>query len=224
MELGEPIQLLQGSEINFISLFLQAGPVVKIVMIGLLAASIICWAIILEKSISLWWQARADHRFLRRFRADTNYLNIKSAAASLLKNVIAESAKASPHGNLRDQISSRIALELAEVARKRDAGLSILASVASTAPFVGLFGTVWGIINSFSAIADSKNTSLAIVAPGIAEALLATAIGLFAAIPAAVFYNRLNLSVSTSMQTLEGLGHEILIRVARQQALDAKSL
>ncbi len=223
MELDEPIQLLQGSEINFISLFLQAGPVVKIVMIGLLAASIICWAIILEKSIFLWWQARADQKFLRQFRAGSNYLNIKSAAASLLKNAIVESAKASPHGNLRDQISSRIALELAEVARKRDAGLSILASVASTAPFVGLFGTVWGIINSFSAIADSKNTSLAIVAPGIAEALLATAIGLFAAIPAAVFYNRLNLSVSTSMQTLEGLGHEILIRVARQQALDAKS-
>ena len=101
--------------------------------------------------------------------------------------------------------------------------LSVLATVASTAPFVGLFGTVWGIINSFAAIADSKNTSLAVVAPGIAEALLATAMGLLAAIPAAVFYNRLNLTVTGSLQTLEALGHEVLIRVARQQPLDSKS-
>lgn len=223
MELNNPIQLLKGSEINFVSLFLQAGPVVKTVMFGLLVASVFCWAIIIEKTISLWWQARADGKFLQRFRTDLNYSNVKSAAALLFRNAIAESEKASPNGNLRDQITSRIALELGDIARKREAGLSVLASVASTAPFVGLFGTVWGIINSFAAIADSKNTSLAIVAPGIAEALLATAIGLFAAIPAAVFYNRLNLSVSKSLQTLEALGHEILIRVARQQALDGKS-
>ncbi len=217
MELSEPIQLLKGSEIDFVSLFLQAGPVVKTVMLGLLIASVICWAIIVEKTFSLWWQHRADRKFLQKYRAGLINTKFKSAAAFLLANVTVEYAKASPKGSLRDQISSRIALELVEVANKREAGLSVLASVASTAPFVGLFGTVWGIINSFAAIADSKNTSLAIVAPGIAEALLATAIGLFAAIPAAVFYNRLNLSVSKSLQTLEALGHEILIRIARQQ-------
>lgn len=222
MELSDSIQFLKGSEIDFISLFLQAGPVVKTVMFGLLVASIVCWAIIVEKSLSVWWQARADRKFLHRYSADLNSSGQKSAAASLLANVNSEYAKASPQGNLRDQITSRIALELAGVASRREAGLSVLATVASTAPFVGLFGTVWGIINSFAAIADSKNTSLAVVAPGIAEALLATAIGLFAAIPAAVFYNRLNLSVNKSLQTLEALGHEILIRVARKQPLDGK--
>lgn len=222
MELNEPMQLLKGGEIDFISLFWQAGPVVKTVMIGLLVMSIICWAIIVEKSISLWWQARADRKFLHNYSADLNSLGKKSAAASFVANVNVESAKASPQSNLRDQITSRIALELSDIARKREVGLSLLATVASTAPFVGLFGTVWGIINSFAAIADSKNTSLAVVAPGIAEALLATAIGLFAAIPAAIFYNRLNLSVSRSLQTLEALGHEILIRVARKQPLDGK--
>jgi biopolymer transport protein TolQ len=212
---------MQGSEINFISLFLQAGPVVKTVMIGLMLASVICWAIILEKSISLWWSARADSKFLRGYRTGAGRARGKSAAASLLSKVIVELSKAGSHGDLREQITSRIALELADVLRRREAGLSVLASVASTAPFVGLFGTVWGIINSFAAIADSKNTSLAVVAPGIAEALLATAMGLLAAIPAAIFYNRLHLAVTKSLQTLEALGHEVLIRVARQQPLDA---
>ena len=221
MELTGPVQLMQGSEINFISLFLQAGPVVKTVMIGLMLASVICWAIILEKSISLWWSARADKKFLHRFRTGAGRMKDRSAAAALLANVITELSKAGPNGGLREQIASRIALELGDVLRRREAGLSVLASVASTAPFVGLFGTVWGIINSFAAIADSKNTSLAVVAPGIAEALLATAMGLVAAIPAAIFYNRLHLSVTKSLQTLEALGHEALIRVARQQPLDA---
>ena len=223
MELTDPVQLMQGSEINFISLFLQAGPVVKTVMIGLMLASVICWAIILEKSISLWWSARADSKFLRGYRKGAGRVQGKSAAASLLSKVITEFSKAGSHGGLREQITSRIALELGDVLRKREAGLSVLASVASTAPFVGLFGTVWGIINSFAAIADSKNTSLAVVAPGIAEALLATAMGLLAAIPAAIFYNRLHLAVTKSLQTLEALGHEVLIRVARQQPLDSKS-
>ena len=215
-----PVQLMQGSEINFISLFLQAGPVVKTVMIGLMLASVICWAIILEKSVSLWWSARADSKFLRGYRSGAGRMKGRSAAAALLANATAEFSKAGPNGGLREQITSRIALELGDVLRKREAGLSVLASVASTAPFVGLFGTVWGIINSFAAIADSKNTSLAVVAPGIAEALLATAMGLLAAIPAAIFYNRLHLAVTKSLQTLEALGHEVLIRVARQQPLD----
>lgn len=223
MEPTGPVQLAQGSEIDFISLFLQSGPVVKIVMIGLMLASIICWAIILEKTLSLWWAGRADRKFLQRFRVGIEQPNGKSAAGRLLASLLVEFSKADPNGGLRDQIASRIALELGEVSRKREAGLSVLASVASTAPFVGLFGTVWGIINSFAAIADSKNTSLAVVAPGIAEALLATAMGLLAAIPAAVFYNRLNLTVTGSLQTLEALGHEALIRVARQQPLDSKS-
>ncbi len=223
MEQTGPVQLVQGSEIDFISLFLQSGPVVKTVMIGLMLASVICWAIILEKTLSLWWAGRADRKFLQRFRAGIKQPNGKSAAGKLLANLLVEFSKADPNGGLRDQITSRIALELGDISRKREAGLSVLASVASTAPFFGLFGTVWGIINSFAAIADSKNTSLAVVAPGIAEALLATAIGLLAAIPAAVFYNRLNSTVTGSLQTLEALGHEVLIRVARQQPLDTNS-
>ena len=222
MELIDPIKSVSGSEIDFISLFLQAGPVVKTVMIGLMVASVISWAIILEKSLLLWWSSRADSRFLWAFRAGSIGRRGKSAAAALLSSVITESSKAGQGAALREQITSRITLELGDVLRKRETGLSFLASVASTAPFVGLFGTVWGIINSFAAIAGSKNTSLAVVAPGIAEALLATAMGLLAAIPAAIFYNRLHLSVTKSLQTLEALGHEILIRVARQQPLESK--
>ena len=214
---------MPGGEIDFISLFLQAGPVVKTVMAGLMAASVICWAIILEKSFSLWWAASADNNFLRFYRTGAGRVRAKSSAARLLGKVITEAAKAGRIRSLREQVTSRIALELAEVMRRREAGLSVLASVATTAPFVGLFGTVWGIINSFAAIADSKNTSLAVVAPGIAEALLATAMGLLAAIPAAVFYNRLHLSVTRSMQTLEALGHEMLIRVALQEPLESRS-
>ena len=214
---------MQGSEIDFISLFLQAGPVVKMVMVGLMVASFICWAIILEKSFSLWWSARADSNFLQFYRSGEGRVRAKSSAARLLDKVITEAAKAGRIGGLRDQIASRIALELTEVMHKREAGLSVLASVAATAPFVGLFGTVWGIINSFAAIAASKNTSLAVVAPGIAEALLATAMGLLAAIPAVVFYNLLHLSVTTSLQTLEAFGHEVLIRVARQEPLESRS-
>jgi len=222
MDLMQP-QLAQGSEIDFISLFLQSGPVVKAVMVGLIAASILCWAIIVEKSIALWWAARADRKFLRGYRAGAKQTGGKSAAAKLLSMVIGELSRGGENGGWREQVTSRIALELSDISRRRDAGLSVLASVASTAPFVGLFGTVWGIINSFAAIAHSKNTSLAVVAPGIAEALLATAMGLAAAIPAAVFYNRLNLAGARSLQTLEALGHEILIRLARQQALEPRS-
>lgn len=107
--------------------------------------------------------------------------------------MLVEFSRAEPNGGLRDQITSRIALELGDVSRRREAGLSVLATVASTAPFVGLFGTVWGIINSFAAIAGSKNTSLAVVAPGVAEALLATAMGLLRP-----FRRRCSITASTS--------------------------
>jgi biopolymer transport protein TolQ len=118
---------------------------------------------------------------------------------------------------LRERFLARARLLLAQLKRDRESGLAFLATVASAAPFVGLFGTVWGIMNSFAAIAQSKNTSLEVVAPGIAEALLATAIGLFAAIPAAIFYNRLSMQVARSLVPAEELVQEMLILRARQE-------
>ena len=119
------------------------------------------------------------------------------------------------NGLVRECVEGRLKLILSEVQRKRRSGLTYLATLASAGPFVGLFGTVWGIMSSFNAIAESQNTSLAVVAPGIAEALLATGIGLFAAIPAAVFFNRLTAKVNASIGLLDELGQEIMIGFTR---------
>ena len=222
MEQTGPVQLVQGSEIDFISLFLQSGPVVKTVMIGLMLASVICWAIILEKTLSLWWAGRADRKFLQRFRAGIRQPNAKVLRADCWPICwwnfptlipMAACATRSPAALLLSWVTYRAAVKpdcpcLQPWPQPRP-------SSACSAPL--------GDHQQFAAIADSKNTSLAVVAPGIAEALLSTAMGLLAAIPAAVFYNRLNLTVTGSLQTLEALGHEVLIRVARQQPLDSKS-
>jgi biopolymer transport protein TolQ len=206
-----------GGGLDFVSLFLHADPVVKAIMVGLLLASLICWAIILEKSFLLWRQSRGDARTLAGFRSSARLEGRKGAY------VVAQSleAEAPIHEHwseaLRERFLARARLLLAKLKRDREVGLAFLATVASAAPFIGLFGTVWGIMNSFAAIAQSKNTSLDVVAPGIAEALLATAIGLFAAIPAAIFYNRLSMQVARSLVPAEELVQEMLILRAKAE-------
>ena len=205
-----------GGGLDFISLFLHADPVVQVIMIGLALASIISWAIMLEKSFSIWWQRRADISVLAAFKARGTASAGKSHAATLQQALDAEIvATEGWNDGTRERFFARARLLLGDIKRKREAGLSFLATVASAGPFIGLFGTVWGIMNSFAAIAESKNTSLDVVAPGIAEALLATAIGLFAAIPAAIFYNRLTSQVSKSLVPAETLVQEMLIAHAR---------
>lgn len=192
-----------------ISLFMQADIVVKVIMLGLLAASIWTWAIIIAQVL----KTRRAHAASDRFETDVKNAGISlengnlfardsSPAAALFKAAIGEwskSVRAKPHLD-KDAARERIADALegaieGEVDRLSER-LNYLATIGSIAPFVGLFGTVWGIMRSFTSIAASQNTSLSVVAPGIAEALLATAIGLFAAIPAVIAYNRFGHSMN----------------------------
>lgn len=187
------------SNFSFFTLFLKADFVVKFVIIILIAASIYSWAIIIEKyklfkkingSSSIfeeqfWSSKSADslYKKLEGYNEDPMANVFKAGMDFMIKN---KSRSASTQERVLQALSGSIDKEMEVVEKK----LTFLATVGSTAPFIGLFGTVWGIMNSFQSIAISKNTSLAIVAPGIAEALFATALGLLAAIPAVVAYNK----------------------------------
>ena len=187
------------SNFSFFSLFLKADFVVKFVIIILIAASIYSWAIIIEKyklfkkingsssffEDQFWSSKSADslYKKLDGYNEDPMANVFKAGMDFMIKN---KSRSASTQERVLQALSGSIDKEMEVVEKK----LTFLATVGSTAPFIGLFGTVWGIMNSFQSIAISKNTSLAIVAPGIAEALFATALGLLAAIPAVVAYNK----------------------------------
>ncbi|NUB27552.1 tonB-system energizer ExbB [Azospirillum brasilense] len=180
-------------------MFMAASPVVQAVMIGLALASVATWTIFLAKSVELSKakrKARASLAALEQARSLTQAAESigfeKTPATAFLRAVIAEahqSADAPSQEGLKERAASRLERIEAAEGRRMMRGTGILASIGSTAPFVGLFGTVWGIMVSFIGIAKSQTTNLAVVAPGIAEALLATAIGLVAAIPAVVIYN-----------------------------------
>ena len=188
---------------NPVVLFLEADIVVKLVIAGLLLASVATWAIIVVQ----WWKMRRVRRENERFERDfwkaediDGYYEERGRgelpSAKVLAAGVAEWRRSTSGKNVdREGTRSRLAVAMhSAVAAETDrlaSRLNILATVGSVAPFVGLFGTVWGIMRAFTAIADANNTSLAVVAPGIAEALFATAIGLFAAIPAVIAYNRL---------------------------------
>ena len=186
-----------------LSLFLHADIVVKLVMLGLLAASVWTWAIIFTHSIRLRRLRRAGAAFERDFWAsdDVDGFAAKRGSDKLPNAAIVTAGldewrrsarlRNADHGGTRERLSGAMNSAIATELDRLSDRLNILATVGSVAPFVGLFGTVWGIMRSFTAIAGANNTSLAVVAPGIAEALFATAIGLFAAIPAVIAYNRL---------------------------------
>ena len=186
-----------------LSLFLHADVVVKFVMLGLLAASVWTWAIIFTHSFRLRRINRATAAFETDFWAtdDIDSFHTRRGteqlpSAAILNAGLDEWRRSTASRNVdrsgtRERLATRMNAALATELDRLGDRLNILATVGSVAPFVGLFGTVWGIMRSFTAIAGANNTSLAVVAPGIAEALFATAIGLFAAIPAVIAYNRL---------------------------------
>ncbi len=191
-----------------VALFLQADIVVKSVMVGLLLASIWTWAIIIGQWLKMRRAARDNERFEREFWKSEDIDSFYEArgkgdlaSAKVLAAGVAEWRR-STSGRTIDREGTRARLAVAlhsAVAAETDraaARLNILATIGSVAPFVGLFGTVWGIMRSFNDIAGQQNTSLAVVAPGIAEALFATALGLFAAIPAVIAYNRFSFSIN----------------------------
>ena len=226
--------LAAASEIDFSlwSLFLKATFVVQIVMLMLFAASVGVWAILVQKVVQFRRARRNAAAFDRAFWSgeplDELYEQIgdrpKSAAERIFAAAMQEWSRSHrDDGGLITGTQSRIdrTMDVA-IAKERDrltGGLTFLATIGSTAPFIGLFGTVWGIKHAFEQIAISQNTNLAVVAPGIAEALLATGIGLVAAIPAVVFYNKLSRDSERILGNYEAFADEFATILSRQ--LDA---
>ena len=191
-------------EISVIGMFMNAHLVVKCVMLGLLLSSVWCWAIIINKLIIFRNMRKEMDRFEQVFWSGQSLEELYTTSAqretlgmaTLFVAAMREWKRSfqnvgASFMGLHARLEKVLDVSIAREVERLESGLIVLATVASTAPFVGLFGTVWGIMTSFRSIAASKNTSLAVIAPGLAEALLATAIGLFAAIPALIFFNNL---------------------------------
>ncbi|RUZ78500.1 protein TolQ [Mesorhizobium sp. M7A.F.Ca.US.006.01.1.1] len=218
-----------GAQLSVWSLFVSASWVVKLVMIGLLCASVWTWAIIVDKLVTyarmrlalnrfeqVFWSGQSLEELYRTLadRKTTGMGAIFVAAMREWKKSFEKGAK-TPLG-LQTRIDKAMDLALTREMEKLEGRLGFLATTGSAAPFIGLFGTVIGIMTSFQAIAGSKNTSLAVVAPGIAEALLATAIGLLAAIPAVIAYNKLSSDASKIAVRMEGFSDEFSAILSRQ--------
>ena len=206
-------------------MFMSADLLVQAVMIGLVFASVVTWTVWLAKNIELWAALRRLRGALEaigteRTLADA-YASVGSQRGILPTLIDAAMLELQLSSDVTDKagIKERIATRLArlEVAAGRDMnkGTGVLATIGATAPFVGLFGTVWGIMNSFIGISKAQTTNLAVVAPGIAEALLATAIGLFAAIPAVVIYNHFTRSIARYRALVGDASAEVLRLVSR---------
>ena len=214
---------------SFIQLFVQAHIVVKLVMIGLMLASVWSWAIIVEKLFAFRRARSEADRFEQMFWSGQSLEELYTgmsrgktfSMAALFVSAMRE-WKRSVEGNIRALGGIQLRVEkvmdvtISREMERLDRRLLFLATVGSTAPFVGLFGTVWGIMTSFQAIAASQNTSLAVVAPGIAEALFATALGLLAAIPAVIAYNKFSADSARLAQRLEAFADEFAAIVSRQ--------
>ena len=220
-----------GGDLSLIGLFLQADWIVKSVMLMLVAASVWVWAIVFEKSISLrransaagvfedrfWSGGSLDELYQQEGERPTHPMAAVFGAAMGEWQRSAQVAGADmSRGSVGSRVDRAIAVTISREMDRMERWMVFLASVGSTAPFVGLFGTVWGIMRSFSAIAISKNTNLSVVAPGIAEALFATAIGLVAAIPAVLAYNKLSNDLSRFAGRLEAFGTEFSAILSRQ--------
>ncbi len=205
-------------------MFLAADYIVQSVMVGLAFASVLTWTVWLAKSLELLASSRSARRLLAEIaaapslaRAAESCRGRRSAVAAFVETATAEadlSAGLATDG-LKERVASRLDRIEAAAARRMNRGTGLLATIGSTAPFVGLFGTVWGIMNAFIGISKSQTTSLAVVAPGIAEALLATAIGLVAAIPAVVIYNLFARWIAGYRALLSDAAAEVMRHLSR---------
>ncbi len=215
---SQAVGLASNTDFSLWSLFVRADFIVKSVILMLIACSIFSWAIIIEKfrlfkKINLESDA-FEEKFWKSKSAETFYnslpTNLDNPMALLFRDSMQTLLKAKNKSNLNERLSSMLEVNIEKQIVTLEKGFTFLATVGSTAPFIGLFGTVWGIMNSFQSIAISRNTSLAIVAPGIAEALFATALGLLAAIPAVVAYNKYNNDSKKYSQKLENFSKRFL--------------
>jgi biopolymer transport protein ExbB/TolQ len=191
-------------DLSILGLFHHADIVVKCIIIGLLMASVVCWAMAFEKLIRVWML----NREIGTLEKSGQSAGLPQARASSLIGAVGEAARTewdesasdASTGEVRDRLEIAMRAAVKRKLKSIEQGLPFLATLGSSAPFIGLFGTVWGIMNSFTAIAQQKDTSLAVVAPGIAEALFATAIGLAAAIPAVIFYNQITVALGRASE------------------------
>ena len=215
---SQAVGLASSADFSIVNLFLRADIIVKSVIVILIAASIYSWAIIIDKYRLFkkinknseefedkFWKSKSAESFYNNLPA-----NIDDPMADLFKGSMQIVMKSRSKSNLAERLGSVIEVNIEKQMNVIDKNYTFLATVGSTAPFIGLFGTVWGIMNSFQQIAISRNTSLAIVAPGIAEALFATALGLLAAIPAVVAFNKFSSDSRKYSQKLENFSKRFI--------------
>ena len=214
----QAVGLASSADFSLFNLFVRADVIVKSVIVLLIACSIYSWAVIIEKfklfkKINLsteefetkFWNSKSAETFYNNLPA-----NVEDPMALIFKDAMQNLLKRRSKSDLNNRMTTLLETGIEKQMSKISKGFTFLATVGSTAPFIGLFGTVWGIMNSFQSIAISRNTSLAIVAPGIAEALFATALGLLAAIPAVVAYNKFNNDSIKYSQKLENFSRRFL--------------
>jgi biopolymer transport protein TolQ len=217
------------SDLSIFTLFLQAHWIVKSVMIGLMVCSIWVWAIAIDKLIlyarttramdgfeQTFWSGQSLEELYRMVSARPNHSMAALFVAAMREWKRSFEGAPRSFAGLQMRIEKVMDVTIMREIERLERRLLVLATVGSAGPFIGLFGTVWGIMTSFQSIAASKNTSLAVVAPGIAEALFATAIGLVAAIPATIFYNKFSSEVNKQAQRLEGFADEFAAILSRQ--------
>jgi biopolymer transport protein TolQ len=214
----QAVGLASNADFSLLSLFIRADIIVKSVIILLIACSVYSWAIIMDK-IKLFKKLNQtteefETKFWNSKSAETFYNNlpakIEDPMTLIFKDAMQNLLKRKSKTDLHDRMTTMLETGIEKQMSKINKGYTFLATVGSTAPFIGLFGTVWGIMNSFQSIAISRNTSLAIVAPGIAEALFATALGLLAAIPAVIAYNKFNNDSILYTKRLENFSKRLL--------------
>ncbi len=215
---SQAVGLASNTDFSLLSLFIRADIVVKSVIIILIICSVYSWAVIIEKFRLFKKISQTTEEFETKFwnskSAETFYnnlpANIEDPMALVFKDAMQNLLKRKSKSDLHDRMTTMLETGIEKQISKIRKGYTFLATVGSTAPFIGLFGTVWGIMNSFQSIAISRNTSLAIVAPGIAEALFATALGLLAAIPAVIAYNKFNNDTILYSRKLENFSKRFL--------------
>ena len=233
---ADPPTMKNAGKLNVGTMFMDADPVVKVIMIGLALASILSWTILVTKMLEFRSLGRVSDSFMDAFRganksvADISRVALSEeydgnpladmAAAAAQELELSRQAGLKISGEHRDTTIDRamhaVSAVQAALARRLSGGMQYLASVGSNGPFIGLFGTVYGIMNSFIGIANTNTTNLAVVAPGIAEALLATGLGLFAAIPSVIFYNYFQTRISSYGARSEGFVAELMNTLSRQ--------
>ncbi len=230
-----PTTIKGAGKMTPVQMFLNATPVVKTVMVGLLLASIVSWTTLIIKIVNFAGLNRQTSKFLEAFRDARSITDMNRVATSeeFEGNPFADMAAAASNevelsrqaglsitgehrGSTISRASAAVGGVQATLAKRLSGGMQFLASVGSSGPFIGLFGTVYGIMNSFIGIANTNTTNLAVVAPGIAEALLATGIGLFAAIPSVIFYNYFQTQIAAYGTRTEGFIVELMNAISRQ--------